>query len=77
MAIYQRMMIKRELRDAIDKLDIKQSIYLATLLGINKNKICTIAGINSSNLYKYLKTNKGLSISKQRIILNTIEEILL
>lgn len=55
MATYQRMMIKRELRDAINKLDIKQSTYLAALLGFNKNKICAMSGVDASNFYKYLK----------------------
>ena len=77
MGTYQRLMMKRELRDAINRLDVKDSIYLATLLGLNKNKICVMSGVDASNFYKYLKTNKGLSSTKQMLILRTIEEVLL
>lgn len=77
MCTSERLLLKKELRNAIDKLDIKESIYLATLLGLNKNKICMMSGVDTSNFYKYLKTNKGLSSTKQMLIFRTIDEVLL
>jgi len=66
MCTSERLLLKKELRNAIDKLDIKESIYLATLLGLNKNKICMMSGVDTSNFYKYLKTNKGFLIFVKR-----------
>lgn len=74
---HYRALLKEELKENISKGDVIASVNIASLLGINKTKLCNMSGVNPSNYCKFERGRGCLSASKQMEILQTIQEVLL
>lgn len=68
---------RESLRLAVSLGDVKKSIKIAKRLGISKNKICLMSGVDASNYRSYERGTRGLPDHNKDKILKTISEVLL